>query len=366
MANRIMKFLIAAGGTGGHLFPAIAVAEQISEKLDNKAEFHFVGNADKIEGRIVPQMGYKFHEINISGLKKKISFDTVMLPFKIISSINTCREIILKEGIDAVICAGAYLSYPAGIAASMTKIPLVLMESNVNPGKAIKMLSKRADFICTAFDESKSFFDASLHSKMYPLGNPVRKAILNKPDKQKARSVWNIENDNPLVLIFGGSLGARSINLAMEKELSKLAELNINFIWQTGKNYTPPTNVPKNIIVTTFIDDMANAYAASDFVIARSGATTVAELCVMAKPSALVPLPSASNNEQYHNAKVLEQKNASILIDNSQVSDKLFDVINSIVNDQAKLTAMSNSAANLAKPMAASDCADKIIKLLKN
>lgn len=357
------NFLIAAGGTGGHLFPAMAVAEQLDKLTNGKAVCHFVGSPDRMESHIVPAKGYPFHPMKISGLTK--SLKTLMLPFRIAAGISSCRSLIKKEDIAAVICAGAYLSYPPGFAAGLEKIPLILMESNVNPGKAIKMLSSRANMIVSAFEESLDYFEKPLHSKIRPYGNPVRDFILNLPDKKQAREKFGLNPARPTILIFGGSLGARSINNAMSKYLSQFAEKPYQIIWQTGKNFEHPKDIPANVKITTFIDDMASAYSAADLVVARSGATTVAELCVAGKPSVLVPLPSASNNEQLFNGKVLEQRGAAIIVDNNAIEHRLYDLAEDLMSNPGKLSDMGKAALLGAKPDAAERTAREILNIIK-
>lgn len=360
MKNKI-KILIAAGGTGGHLFPAIAVCEQIQDLTKNNCEFHFIGNADKIEGRVVPSLGYNFHPIKISGIKKSLS--VLLLPFQLTKSISISRKLIADFSIDAVLATGAYLSFPPGFAAHLTKKPLFLMESNVNPGKAIKMLAQYATKIFTSFDESINFFDKKVHHKIITTGNPIRKQFLNFPDKNSARKQLGIPFDKKVIFIFGGSLGALSINKAIERNLDYFLKNDYFIIWQTGKNYNPPVSNHKSLIVKEFIDDIAIYYAAADLIICRSGATTVAELSIAAKPSILVPLPSASNNEQYHNAKALEKYNAATIIPNEQISDKLVPIVSDIFQN-GKLDAMAKSAAKLARPDAAYNVANEILKTI--
>jgi UDP-N-acetylglucosamine--N-acetylmuramyl-(pentapeptide) pyrophosphoryl-undecaprenol N-acetylglucosamine transferase len=219
-----MKILIAAGGTGGHLFPALAVVSKLEEITNNNIEFHFFGRADKIEGRIVPQLGYKLHTAKINGLTKLLSFNTIKLPFQIVYYILKLKRLIKKESIDAVLCTGAYLSYPAGIAASMCNKKLFLMESNVNPGKAISMLVSKASIIYTTFDETEKYFSAQIKYKLKNYGNPIRQEIINnsqanieKSEQNKFYELFGLDKEKPVLLVFGGSLGAKAINDAVLK-----------------------------------------------------------------------------------------------------------------------------------------------------
>lgn len=361
MAQKI-KILVAAGGTGGHLFPALAVVEQLQKLCGNDCEFHFVGTEGKIETRVVPPLGFNLHLLNLGGITKSIR--TLAVPFQVLASIAKVRKIIKNHSISLVLGAGAYLTFPPGIAAGMCGIPLVLMESNVNPGKAIKMLASRATKIIATFDETIGFFPNDISSKILVLGNPVRGQILNLPNKLEARIKLNLPTDKHFVFVFGGSLGARSINNAMKSHLDSLSKMDVEFIWQTGKNFDIPNNLPSNVRALRFIDDMASHYAAADLVVARSGATTVAELAIAAKPSVLVPLPSASNNEQMQNAKLFAKFNAAIYVDDSKIGEN-FDVrINELLADSSMLEKMGKAANSFAKPDAALETAREILKLI--
>ena len=369
------KILVAAGGTGGHLFPAIAVVEKLKELQGNEIDFQFFGRIDKIEGRIVPALGYKLHSTHLTGLVKTFSLNTFKLPFQILHSVNKLKKIIKQENIDAVLCAGAYLSYPAGLAGSMCKKKLFLMESNVNPGKAINWLSNRADVIFTTFDETKNYFNEATVKKIKLTGNPVRKQILNEFNKinevnkneiSKEQTIekFGLKKGKPIVLIFGGSLGATVLNNAVLNSLEMFAKSNFQVIWQTGEKNNIDISLPENVKLISFIDDMASAYFAADLVVSRSGAATVAELCIVGKPSILVPLPSASNNEQYFNAKYLETHNAAILINNDDISKKMYIAINDLLSDTEKLNQISVSAKKLAKPTANEIIAKEILKYI--
>lgn len=360
MAEKL-RILIAAGGTGGHLFPAMAVAEEINRLSNNDVEFVFVGNPDKLEARIVPEAGYEFVPMPISGYSGMKSLKALLMPCKILKSISLCKRLIKNRGFDAVIATGAYISYPPGVAASAMKVPLFLMESNVNPGKSIKMLARKAKLILTSFEDSVKYFETKFHSKIRCVGNPVRMQITEKTDKSDAREFFGLQPDKQTILIFGGSLGARTINNTIEKHLSRLSEMNCQFIWQTGTSYQISSSVPPNVKVVPFISEMGKAYAASDIVISRSGATSVAEICISGKPSILVPYPSASNNEQENNALVLENQQAAIVIKDSEFSEIFFDRLVTLKANPEQLALMSSNAHKLAKANAAKSAAKMII-----
>jgi UDP-N-acetylglucosamine--N-acetylmuramyl-(pentapeptide) pyrophosphoryl-undecaprenol N-acetylglucosamine transferase len=360
-----IKALIAAGGTGGHLFPALAVVEEFKKIYGDDFEAFFVGNPNRLESRIVPEQGHSFTPIPITGFTGLMSSGLLTLPFKIMKSLSIVRGIIKREKPDFAICTGAYLSYPVGVAANQKRVPLVLMESNVFPGKTIRLLSSKADLIVSSFEETKKYFSVDTHKRIECLGNPLRKMFENPPTREQALEKFGLKPNVPTVLIFGGSLGARAINLASRTAFEALGDMNIQFIWQTGADFQLSGELPSNVKMLKFIDDMASAYIAADLVVARSGATTVAELSYMAKPSLLIPLPSASNNEQASNAEALKANGAAIIIDNSEVGDKLTSAIRELMNAPDKLISMANAADKLARRDAAEKSAQKIIQLIE-
>jgi len=359
------KFLIAAGGTGGHFFPALAVAEQLKEQLNGNCEIIFIGTENRIESKKAPELGYRYYSMPITGFGG-LSFKTLVLPLRVLNSIYKARSVIKINKIEAVICAGAYISYPPGIAASFFGIPLFLMESNVNPGKSNAALAKHSTHIYTAFEESRKYFPSKEQEKVRHFGNPVRDYILNLPDKDDAQGDLGLIPGKPTVLVMGGSLGAMSINRAVERELNRFGEQDYQILWQTGNNYEPPLKHPKNIVPTKFIDDMSAAYAAADLIVGRSGATSVAEICVAGKPSILVPMPSASNNEQFLNAKVLQEREAAILINDSDIETQLFDNVDNLMQNSDMRIKMSRVARQLAKPDAAKRVAKDIIEVINH
>jgi UDP-N-acetylglucosamine--N-acetylmuramyl-(pentapeptide) pyrophosphoryl-undecaprenol N-acetylglucosamine transferase len=360
-----LSILIAAGGTGGHLFPALAVIEELEEITKGGIQPIFVGNQSKIEGRTVPAKGYQFYNLPISGLGGLLSLKTLLLPAKIALSVLKCRSIIKKHNIRLVLCTGAYLSYPAGAAANMEGVPLVLMESNLMPGKAIKMLAGKAELIITSFEESSRYYSGGYNSKIIDLGNPVRKSLMELPSREEALESLGLSFNKTTVFVFGGSLGASSINRSVEKIINKFPYDTTQFIWQTGKYYNAPVQIPNNVKIMQFIDDMASAYAAADLVICRSGATTVSELCVTGKPSILVPYPNAANNEQELNAGYLVRTDAAILIQDNEIESKLEPELNRLINDRFARNRMAMAAKQLAKPDAALRSAEKILTLIK-
>lgn len=361
------KALIAAGGTGGHLFPAIAVAEEFAQLTDNHCQVEFIGTSDRIEATIVPKHGYPFYTIPIIGLQKLVSVGTLKLPFRIVQSVLRARQILRETEPHCVICAGAYLSYPVGLAASQLGIPLFLMESNALPGKTIKRLAPRATRIYATFEESRQHFSPSVASRVEVLGNPVRSNLSTLPDKASVRTMFGLAPDKPTVFVFGGSLGARSINAAVLSALEQFRAAGIQVLWQTGKSYTPAANAYGNGVHTMqFVENMAAAYAAADVVVCRAGATTIAELAIIRKPAILVPFPQAANDHQTGNALALQNEGAAILLRDAEVQERLFASVQGLLSNANSQEAMMHSLSAFAKPDAARDIAQAILSQTYN
>lgn len=358
-----MHFLFGAGGTGGHLYPALAVADAL-RKVNPNFRFTFTGRQDKIEGQKVPQFGYEFLPVDIGGFSMKPSISTARSVVKLIKARNKIVKYIKSEGCDAVIVAGAYISIPPGFAAVNMKTPLFLMESNVNPGKAISLLTARARAVFTSFDESKNYFPRPFRKKIIYTGNPIRADFSNMPIKEDAKSRIGFEPNKPLLLIFGGSLGAASINNFVINNIDNLQNSGFNIVWQTGANFKIPDNLPQNIKAFNYIDDMSLYYSAADLIVSRSGASTVSELTLTGRPSVLLPLPSASNNEQYKNAEIMQKFGASVLINDKEINSKLFNIVNTLISDNSKLESLSDNAKKLAKPGAAEQIANRILEMI--
>jgi len=362
-SEKPFKALFAAGGTGGHLFPAIAVAEELAHITEGNCALEFIGTADRIEATIVPKHGYPFYTIPIAGLQKLFSLSTLKLPMRIVQSVIKSRQILQETKPDCVICAGAYLSYPVGLAASQLGIPLFLMESNAFPGKTIKRLAPRATRIYATFEESRRHFSPSIAGKIEVPGNPVRSNLSDLPDKTAARLALGFAPDKPTVFIFGGSLGARSINSAVLSSLEQFRAAGIQVLWQTGKSYTPSPNMNTDgALVMQFVDDMRTMYAAADVIVSRAGATTIAELAIIRKPAILVPFPQAANDHQTGNARALASEGAAIMLPDNDVKDRLFSSVQGLLSNSHAQEAMKRSLEPFAKPDAARDIATGILE----
>jgi len=356
------KFLIGAGGTGGHLYPAIAVVDSIKKQLPD-SEFYFCGRIDKIEAKVVPALKYNFIPVDIRGIGKLLSFNTITALLSLQKARLFLKKKIKELDIDAVICTGAYISVPPGKAANSIGIPLFLMESNVNPGKAINMLSKRADRIFTSFDETSAYFPKSYSDRIFISGNPIRKEITSLPSRIDSLNKYGLSPDSKTILIFGGSLGAASINKAVEDNIVELSKYG-QILWQTGQDYEIKSKLPSNVKTLKYIDDMASAFSAADLVVSRSGATTIAELCITAKPAILIPLKTASCNEQNHNANVLMDRTGCAVIDNDEIAEKLVETVKTFITDDNLLNNISQKLAALANLNSADIIAKEIINLL--
>ena len=357
-----MHFLFGAGGTGGHLYPAIAVAESL-RKINPEFRITFTGRHDKIEGTKVRQFGFDFLPVDIEGFSAKPTISTAKSVVKLIKARNKIIRFIKSDKCDAVIAAGAYISIPPGFAAASLKKPLFLMESNVNPGKAISLLTARSKAVFTSFLESINYFPAKFRKKIILAGNPIRSSFDNMPSAEIARQFLEFDANKPLLFIFGGSLGAASINRLVADNLKYFENAAFNTVWQTGSNYEVPGNLPKSIKAFQFIDNMSTVYAAADLVVSRSGASTVSELTLTGKPSVLIPLPTASNNEQYKNAEIMQENGASILVRDKDIHSNLLNIVNNLIFESMKLEIMSTNAKKLAKPGAAELIAGKILEM---
>ncbi len=356
-------FLIAAGGTGGHLFPAISVVSEL-RKINPDFRFIFVGRKDKIEGKVVKNLGYEFHHIEIEGLKGLFDIRNILLPFKVFQSEYRIKQILRKKKVDALIATGAYISFPPALAANAAKVPIFLMESNFNPGKTITLLSKYAEVLFTSFPETQSFLQNKKIKQIKYVGNPVRDDFFKNPiDKIKAREMWGLDPSKPTLLVFGGSLGAQKINNAIKTNIDELTSADLQIIWQTGKEYDKykSLDLPNQIKCVEFIDDMYSAYTAADLVLCRSGASTLSELAVMAKPSLLVPLVLAANNEQESNARFFEKNGAAVLLNQETLHIALTKKVSDVLTNKSKLKEMEINIRRFAKPDAARDIANAIV-----
>ena len=360
-----LKIIISGGGTGGHIFPALAIAKAIEKKIDN-IEFLFVGAKDRMEMDKVPAAGYKITGLWISGLQRNFSIRNLLFPVKLISSLLKARKIVKQFNPNLAIGTGGYASGPLLFVAAKQGVPSIIQEQNSYPGFTNKILSKYVQKICVAYDNMERFFG---NTKLVLTGNPIRKEILDFEDKIEAsRNFFNIDPTKPTVLVFGGSLGARTINNAIAKDIHVFKNSNVNLIWQTGLSFQ---NKAKRLIkevnvaaiqAHTFIKEMDLAYAAADIIVSRAGAIAISELCCVGKPIVLVPSPNVSENHQYKNAQSLVNKKAALLVMDKDVSCKLVNTLMELVGDKVlQRTLVSNL-----KKIAVKDAANKIAEIALN
>ena len=362
---RKLKFIVSGGGTGGHIYPAIAIANELKSRFPD-AEFLFVGAKDKMEMQKVPQAGYKIEGLWIAGLQRKLTVQNMMFPFKLISSLWKSRQIINKFKPDVVIGTGGFASGPLLQVANSRNIPTLVQEQNSYPGITNKLLSKKANKICVAYDNLERFFPKE---KIVVTGNPVREDLLNiEHKKEEAIAHFNLDRNKKTLLVLGGSLGARRINQLIEKEIYNIVSKDIQVIWQCGKFYINEYkhfSDGKNVQVLDFIDRMDLVYAAADFVISRAGASSVSELCLVGKPTIFIPSPNVAEDHQTKNAKAIVDKNGAILLKENELDEKFETTFSNLISNESLQKELSQNIKSLAKPNATKDIVEEIIKLIK-
>ena len=363
MTNRI---IIAGGGTGGHIFPAIAIANAI-KKLEPQTELLFVGAKGKMEMEKVPQAGYTIAGLDIAGFNRSSLIKNIGLPFKLLNSFAQVRKIFRSFKPTAVIGVGGYSSFPVLRYAQSKGIPSFIHESNSFAGKSNKLLGRKATKIFVAGDEMGKFFPAN---KIMITGNPVRTDITtSNVSREEGIKFFGLDPAKKTILSIGGSLGAKSINEALDKNLEEFEKNNLQLIWQTGKPFASKgkerTAGKNNIWANDFITQMQYAYAAADLVISRSGAMAIAELCVMKKPAVFVPFPFAAEDHQTVNAQSLVNKNAGIMIKDSDALDRLVPAIIALSKDEQKQNELATNIGRQAITNADAIIAKEILSTIK-
>jgi len=358
-----LKFILSGGGTGGHIYPAIAIANELKSRFPD-AEFLFVGAKDKMEMQKVPQAGYHIEGLWIAGLQRKLTLQNMMFPLKLISSLLKARKIIKNFNPDVVIGTGGFASGPLLQVANSKNIPTVVQEQNSYPGITNKLLSKKANKICVAYDNLERFFPKD---KIVFTGNPVRQDLLEIDSKKsEAIAYFNLDSNKKTLLVLGGSLGSRRINQLIEKELEFIQSKDIQVFWQCGKFYFEEYKKynNKNVQVVAFIDRMDLIYAAADFVISRAGASSVSELCLVGKPTIFIPSPNVAEDHQTKNAKAIVDKNGAILLKENELDEKFQTVFSELISNENLQNELSKNIKNLAKPNATKDIVEEILKLV--
>ncbi|HEX7903766.1 MAG TPA: undecaprenyldiphospho-muramoylpentapeptide beta-N-acetylglucosaminyltransferase [Chitinophagaceae bacterium] len=360
------RIIIAGGGTGGHIFPAIAIANAL-KKIDHTVEILFIGAKGKMEMGKVPQAGYTIEGLDIAGFNRSSLIKNIGLPFKLVKSFLQVRTIFQKFKPDAAIGVGGYSSFPVLRFAQARGISTFIHESNSFAGRSNIMLGRKAKKIFTGTDGMEKFFPKE---KIMVTGNPVRATIARSAvTRSEAIHSFSLNETKKTILVVGGSLGAKSINEAIDKGVADLLNAGLQLIWQTGKPYVSKakesTNGMKAVWVNDFINQMENAYAAADIVVARSGAMTVAELCVVKKPVLFVPYPFAAEDHQTVNATQLVNKNAAMIVKDSEAADKLVFMAIELSKDEAKQEQLKNNIGALAITDADEQIAKEVLKNLK-
>jgi len=362
---KIERAIITGGGSGGHVFPAIAIADEI-KKRNNDVKILFVGAEGKLEMEKVPAAGYEIKGLKIIGLKRKISFSNILLPFKVFQSLIKARKIIKKFNPQVVIGVGGYASGPTILAATMSKVPSIIQEQNSFPGKTNKILSKKTNKICVAYEGLERFFPKQ---KIILTGNPTRKSMVDIIGKKTdGYKFYNFDSSKKTILIIGGSLGAKTLNESVINNLEELKDSGVQVLWQCGKLYYEElyeklkSKRLKNIKMVQFINRMDLAYSIADIVISRAGAIAVSELCLVKKPTILVPSPNVSEDHQTKNAMALVKNKAAILIKDTNARKKLITRSLELLDSKTECEDLRNNIGKMARPNATSDIVDIIEK----
>lgn len=362
----MLKVLISGGGTGGHIFPAIAIAEELRKRIP-EVKIKFVGAQGKMEMRKVPEAGFEIEGLWISGFYRKSSLKNLLLPFKMLHSIFRCRSIIRSYKPDVVIGVGGYASGPLLLTAGWMGVPTVIQEQNGFPGKTNLYLSNRAKRIFVAFPGMEKYFSKE---KLVLAGNPVRQVFLDPLDVEKGRSHFSLSSDKLTVLIFGGSLGARTLNQFMRDQYEAITEMkDVQWIWQIGQYYfeeysKSETACLDQVKAVEFINDMHAAYSAADVVICRAGALTLAEVAVCGKAAVLVPSPNVAEDHQTKNAMVLVDRKAALMVSDSKAGNELLDEVKLLLRDAELRHQIEKSVKGLAYQDAAGTIVNELIAML--
>ncbi len=360
------KIILSGGGTGGHIYPAIAIANEMKLRYPN-TKFLFVGALNKMEMEKVPQAGYNIEGLWISGIQRKLSLKNIVFPFKLLSSLIKSRRLLKQFTPNLVIGTGGFASGPLLQMAALKKIPSLIQEQNSYPGITNKILSKTANTICVAYDGLEQFFPKE---KIIKTGNPVRKDFLSvNKNTISAKDYFNLKHSKQTLLILGGSLGARRINQLIEDNIAFFEAQNLELIWQCGKLYYNEYKTYSSldhIQVHSFLDTMDTAYAAADIIISRAGASSVSELCVVGKPVLFIPSPNVAEDHQTKNANAIVSKNAAILIKETDLETDFKNKFSELINSKEKQKQLGVNIKKLALVNATKDIVDEVEKLLKH
>lgn len=368
--NKIKRIILSGGGTGGHIYPAVAVAEALVRRLGDEVELLFVGAEGKMEMEKIPSLGYRIEGLPIAGLQRRLDPANLLVPFKVLQSIRRARRIIRDFDAGIVVGFGGYASAPVLWAAQRMGIPTVIQEQNSYAGVTNKILGRRARWICTAYEGMERFFPAD---RIVPTGNPLRGSFSKAgTDRAEALAYYGFNADRPTVLVVGGSLGTRTLNEMMKEWLPRQhGEAPVQVIWQTGKYYEREmrdflaAHPTKHVWQGAFIERMDYAYAAADLAISRSGAGTVSELCLVAEPTIFVPSPNVAEDHQTKNAQALVSKGAALMLRDAEACGRGMDLAVEVLADPERLAGLSARIGRLARPDAAERIVDRILQTLQ-
>ena len=362
---KIYKIILSGGGTGGHIYPAISIANELKVRFP-KSEFLFVGANDKMEMQKVPQAGYTIKGLWISGIQRRFTFKNLLFPFKVLSSLFKSIGIINTFKPDIVIGTGGFASGPLLLVAAMKGVSTLIQEQNSYPGITNRLLSKKVNKICVAYEGLERFFSKE---KLILTGNPVRQDLLDFDQKlEEAKEYFCLDPNKKTLLVLGGSLGARRVNELIESELDFLDALGVQTIWQCGRLYSndfEQYSINQAVQVHEFLNRMDLAYAAADIIISRAGAGAVSELCVVGKPVIFIPSPNVSEDHQTKNALAISEKKAAILIREKDLETSFESQFSDLMASESQQNELSTNIKKLALKQATQSIADEIEKLLK-
>lgn len=367
--ERNLRIIISGGGTGGHIFPAISIANAIKQ-LEPTANILFLGALGRMEMQRVPDAGYDIKGLPVCGFDRKHLWKNIKVLYKLWQSRRLAKAIIKEFKPNAAVGVGGYASGPTLNQCASLGVPYLIQEQNSYAGVTNKLLAKRASKICVAYEGMDRFFPSD---KIILTGNPVRQNILqNNISKADARKAFQLEPEKKTILIIGGSLGARTINESILQHLIDIRNSDVQFIWQTGKVYKEAIakrlegeEPLANLHVTDFISDMASAYAAADMVISRAGASSISEFCLLGMPVILVPSPNVAEDHQTKNALALVNKQAAVYVKDAEAPEKLINTALSIVNDESKLNELHQNILGMALKNSAERIAEEVLKIAK-
>lgn len=354
------KFIISGGGTGGHIFPAVAIAHGLREIYPN-CDILFVGANNRMEMEKIPQEGFPIVGLDIAGLKRSFSLENIGVIWKFIKSYYRAKKLVRDFMPSCVIGTGGYASLPVLYAASRLGAKTLIWEGNGFPGLTNKVMAKRANIICTGFPEMEKYFPKD---KIRFSGNPVRSVLLQLPDSARAKAHFGLKADRPVLFVTGGSLGARSMNECIQENLDTLTNAGVQLIWQTGKNFQANTKEFQGIYASAFIREMEKAYAAADAVISRAGALSISEIAVTDKACILVPSPNVTDDHQTKNAQQLTQMNAALFVKDSDVKQTLIPLAIDLLKNTELQKTLKWELAKMAKPHATEDIVYEIKQLI--